>query len=311
MEISATRMAQVTPSAVAAQRRARLWRKTILPWLFMAPILILNVIVILGPSIGSAFFAFTEWSGLGAPKWVGLANFQRMLTDRVYRIAFTNNVKWTLIFLTVPIAMGLLGSALLAPIKRFAMFYRVAYFLPYVIASVVNAQIWRNILHPTMGIGPFLAERGLKFMNIAFFGNRHVVLYSIAFVDNWHWWGFLVVLYLAAMQTIDPELYEAARLEGANRWQEWRHVTLPGILPTLVFTVLMTIIWSFLVFDYIYLLTQGGPAHASEVLATEVFNSAFFRFEVGYAAAVGLSMSFIAAMVVTGFILLRRRGWQI
>lgn len=296
---------------MAAQRRARLWRKTILPWLFMMPILVLNVIVILGPSIGSAFFAFTEWSGLGAPKWVGLANFQRMLTDRVYRIAFTNNVKWTLIFLTVPIAMGLLGSALLAPIKRFAMFYRVAYFLPYVIASVVNAQIWRNILHPTMGIGPFLAERGLEFMNIAFFGNRHVVLYSIAFVDNWHWWGFLVVLYLAAMQAIDPELYEAARLEGASRWQEWRHVTLPGILPTLVFTVLMTIIWSFLVFDYIYLLTQGGPAHASEVLATEVFNSAFFRFEVGYAAAIGLSMSFIAAMVVTGFIILRRRGWQI
>lgn len=299
------------PQAAAAQRRARLWRKAILPWLFMAPILILNVVVILGPSIGSAFFAFTEWSGLGAPKWVGLANFQRMLTDRVYRIAFTNNVKWTLIFLTVPIAMGLLGSALLAPIKRFAMFYRVAYFLPYVIASVVNAQIWRNILHPTMGIGPLLAEWGLEFMDIAFFGNRHVVLYSIAFVDNWHWWGFLVVLYLAAMQAIDPELYEAARLEGASRWQEWRYVTLPGILPTLVFTILMTIIWSFLVFDYIYLLTQGGPAHASEVLATEVFKSAFFRFEVGYAAAIGVSMSFIAAMVVTGFILLRRRGWQV
>lgn len=311
MGIPVAQRARVMSQTAAAQRRARLWRKAILPWLFMAPILILNVVVILGPSIGSAFFAFTEWSGLGAPKWVGLANFQRMLTDRVYRIAFVNNVKWTLIFLTVPIAMGLLGSALLAPIKRFAMFYRVAYFLPYVIASVVNAQIWRNILHPTMGIGPLLAERGLEFMNVAFFGNRHVVLYSIAFVDNWHWWGFLVVLYLAAMQAIDPELYEAARLEGTSRWQEWRYVTLPGILPTLVFTILMTIIWSFLVFDYIYLLTQGGPAHASEVLATEVFNSAFFRFEVGYAAAIGVSMSLIAATVVTGFILLRRRGWQI
>jgi raffinose/stachyose/melibiose transport system permease protein len=311
MDVSVAQMARARPAAVAAQRRARLWHKVILPWLFMAPILILNVVVILGPSIGSAFFAFTEWSGLGSPKWVGLANFQRMLGDRVYRVAFTNNVKWTLIFLTVPIGMGLLGSALLAPIRRFAMFYRVAYFLPYVIASVVNAQIWRNILHPTMGIGPMLADKGLEFMRIAFFGNRQVVLYSIAFVDNWHWWGFLVVLYLAAMQAVDPELYEAARLEGANRWQEWRNVTLPGILPTLVFTILMTIIWSFLVFDYIYLLTQGGPAHASEVLATEVFNSAFFRFEVGYAAAIGVSMSFIAALVVLGFVFLRRRGWQI
>jgi raffinose/stachyose/melibiose transport system permease protein len=273
--------------------------------------MILNLVVILGPSIGSAYFAFTEWSGLGPAKWIGLANFQRMVNDRVFRIAFTNNVKWTLIFLTVPISMGLLGSALVAPLKRFAMAYRVAYFLPYVIASVVNSQIWRNILHPTLGIGVWLADHGLKFMGVAFFGNRQTVLYSIAFVDNWHWWGFLVVLYLAAMQAVDHELYEAARLEGANRWQEWRHITLPGIRPTLVFTILMTIIWSFLVFEYVYILTQGGPAHASEVLATEVFNSAFQRFEVGYAAAIGLSMSFIAALVVAGFLTLRRRGWEI
>ena len=292
-------------------RRQRTWRKAILPWLFVVPLLILNVVVILGPSVGSAYYAFTKWSGLGPAEWVGLANFKRLISDRVYHIAFVNNVKWTLIFLTVPITMGLLGSALLAPIKRGAMFFRVAYFIPYVIASVVNAQIWRNILHPTRGIGVMLARQGLSFMDVTFLGNRQTVLYSIAFVDNWHWWGFLVVLYLAAMQAVNPELYEAARIEGANRRQEFRYVTLPGILPTLVFTVLMTIIWSFLVFDYIYLLTQGGPAHSSEVLATEVFRMAFFRFEVGYAAAIGVSMSFICALVVVGFVILRRRGWEI
>jgi len=308
MDAQAARMVQ---AASPTERRRRLWRRVILPWLFIAPLMFLNLVVILGPSVGSAYFAFTEWSGLGPAKWIGLANFQRMVTDRVYLTAFTNNVKWTLIFLTVPISMGLLGSALVAPLKRFAMAYRVAYFLPYVIASVVNSQIWRNILHPTLGIGVWLADHGLKFMSVAFFGNRQTVLYSIAFVDNWHWWGFLVVLYLAAMQAVDHELYEAARIEGANRWQEWRHITLPGIRPTLVFTILMTIIWSFLVFEYVYILTQGGPAHASEVLATEVFNSAFQRFEVGYAAAIGLSMSFIAGLVVAGFLTLRRRGWEI
>lgn len=304
--------AEAALSTGAGRRRwQRTWRRVVLPWLFMAPLLLLNVVVILGPSVGSACFAFTEWSGLGPAKWVGLANFKRMVGDRVFRIAFANNLRWTLIFLTVPIGMGLLGSALLAPVKRFGMFYRVVYFVPHVIATVVNAHIWRNILHPTMGIGPMLAEKGLKFMNVPFFGNRHTVFYAIAWVDNWQWWGFLVVLYLAAMQAIDTELYEEARLEGASRWQEWRFVTLPGILPTLVFTVLMTIIWSFLVFDYVYLLTQGGPAHASEVLATEVFNSAFFRFEVGYAAAIGVTMSFICALVVAGFVLLRRRGWEV
>lgn len=289
----------------------RNWKRIVTPWLFVAPILILNVVVILGPSLASVYYSLTEWSGVGKPTWVGLANFRRILTDDVYRIALTNNLKWTLIFLTVPIVMGLLGAMLLAPIKRGQMFFRTVYFIPYVIASVVNAQVWRSLLHPIKGIGPWLARHGIPFLNVAFFGRESTALYAIAFVDNWHWWGFLVVVYLAAMQSVPVNLYEAARLEGASRWQEFRHVTLPGIRPTLVFTLLMTIIWSFLVFDYIYVLTEGGPAHASEVLATEVFNAAFGRFEVGYAAAVGLTMSLFCAVFVGIFVTLRRRGWEI
>lgn len=292
-------------------RPHRNWKRVVTPWLFVAPILILNLIVVLGPSAASVYYSLTEWSGVGKPTWVGLANFQRILTDDVYRIALTNNLKWTLIFLTVPIVMGLLGAMLLAPIKRGQMFFRTVYFVPYVIASVVNAQVWRCLLHPIKGIGPWLARHGIPFLNVAFFGRESTALYAIAFVDNWHWWGFLVVVYLAAMQAVPVNLYEAARLEGASRWQEFRHVTLPGIRPTLVFTLLMTIIWSFLVFDYIYVLTEGGPAHASEVLATEVFNAAFGRFEVGYAAAVGLTMSLFCAIFVAIFVTLRRRGWEI
>jgi raffinose/stachyose/melibiose transport system permease protein len=294
------------------QRRTTHWNKTIVPWLFLLPLLIVNVLVVLGPSVGSIFYAFTEWSGVGPAKFVGFANFQRMVGDRVFRLAFVNNVKWTLLFLTVPIFMGLLGATLLSQIKRYQLIFRIFYFIPYVLASVVVTQIWRYILHPTFGIGVLLANRwGWDWANIKFFADRNVVLYSIAFVDNWHFWGFLVILYLAAMQAVDPELYESARLEGANRWQEFRYITLPGIRPTLVFTVLMITIWSFLVFDYIYQLTQGGPAHASEVLATEVYSAAFARFEVGYAAAIGLSISVICGTVVCGFVYLRRRGWEI
>ncbi|MFN8486066.1 MAG: sugar ABC transporter permease [Caldilineaceae bacterium] len=294
------------------QRRATDWRRALVPWLFLLPLLVINLVVVLGPSIGSIFYAFTEWSGVGPAKFVGLANFQRMLGDRVFRLAFVNNVKWTILFLTVPIFMGLLGAALLSQIKRYQLVFRIVYFIPYVLASVVVAQIWRYILHPTFGIGVLLANSwGWNWANIKFFADRNVVLYSIAFVDNWHFWGFLVILYLAAMQAVDVELYESARLEGANRWQEFRYITLPGIRPTLVFTILMITIWSFLVFDYIYQLTQGGPAHASEVLATEVYSAAFARFEVGYAAAIGLSISVICGSVVLGFVYLRRRGWEI
>ncbi|MBN1933541.1 MAG: sugar ABC transporter permease [Anaerolineae bacterium] len=277
----------------------------------MAPILILNLVVVLGPSVASIYYAFTEWSGVGSATWIGLDNFRRLVTDPVYRIALVNNLRWTLIFLTVPITMGLLGAALLSPIKRGQMFFRVAYFIPYVIASVVNAQIWRQLLHPLYGVGAWLAQHGIPFLNVALLGRESTALYTVAFVDNWHWWGFLVVVYLAATQSVPSALYEAARMEGASRWQEFWHVTLPGIRPTLIFTLLMTIIWSFLVFDYIYVLTEGGPAHSSEVLATELFNAAFGRFEVGYAAAIGLTMSLFCAIFVGLFVTLRRRGWEI
>jgi raffinose/stachyose/melibiose transport system permease protein len=133
----------------------------------------------------------------------------------------------------------------------------------------------------------------------------------VAFVDNWHFWGFLVVLYLAAMHAVDAELYEAARIEGANPWHEFWHVTLPGIRPTLVFTLLMIMIWSFLVFDYIYLLTNGGPAQSSEVLGTLTYSTAFYSLRVGYATAIALTMTFFSALFISMFVVLRRLGWEV
>jgi raffinose/stachyose/melibiose transport system permease protein len=176
---------------------------------------------------------------------------------------------------------------------------------------VVNAQIWRTILNPSLGLGVQLAKLGFPGADIKFFGDERVVLYTIAFVDNWRWWGFLVVIYLAAMKSVDGKLYEAARLEGASRWQEFWYVTLPSIRPTLVFTLLITVIFSFLVFDYVYILTRGGPANASEVLSTMAYKAAFARFEAGYAAAIGLTTSFICLAIGLVFVGLRRRGWDI
>jgi raffinose/stachyose/melibiose transport system permease protein len=277
----------------------------------LAPLLLLNLVVIITPSLLSVRYAFTEWTGIGPARYIGLANFQEMLADPVFYRALWNNVRWTLIFLTVPVMMGLLGASLLSSIRRGQILFRTLYFIPYVIASVVNAYIWKLILNPVFGIGPWLAERGIPWLDIRFFARTDTSLYAVAFVDNWHFWGFLVVLYLAAMHAVDPELYEAARIEGANRWHEFWHVTLPGIRPTLVFTLLMIMIWSFLVFDYIYLLTGGGPAHSSEVLATLTYSTAFYSLRVGYATAIALTMTLFSAIFIGMFVLLRRLGWEI
>lgn len=306
--MASTSASVARPLSPTKHRSAYRWWR---PWLFLAPLLVLNFIVVMVPSLLSVRYAFTDWSGIGAAEYVGLANFQELLADPVFYRTLWNNVRWTLIFLTVPVVMGMVGAHLLSNIRRGQMLFRTLYFIPYVIASVVNAYIWKLILNPVFGIGPWLAERGIPWLDVRFFGSAATSLYAVAFVDNWHFWGFLVVLYLAAMNAVDAELYEAVRLEGANRWHEFWHVTVPGIRPTLVFTLLMIMIWSFLVFDFVYLLTNGGPAHSSEVLATLTYSTAFYSLRVGYATAIALTMTFFSALFVSIFVILRRLGWEI
>jgi raffinose/stachyose/melibiose transport system permease protein len=297
--------------------RRRFWktafyRKKVVPLLFVLPILLINVAVVLGPALASVYYSMTDWSGVGAADFIGLDNFRQLLFhDDSFRHAFQNNVVWLIMFLTVPIAIALIAAGLLAPIRRGALFYRLALFLPYVLPSVIVANIWRSLMSPDRGIGAKLADYGIEGYDRAFLGDPSTVLPAIAFVDNWHWWGFLMVLFLAAMQNIPPDLYEAARLDGASRWDEFRDVTIPGIRPTLIFMLLMTSIWSFLTFDYIWILTQGGPAGSSEVLSVLVYKNAFQRFEAGYAAAIGLTMSLLVGAVISIFLVLRKRGWEV
>jgi raffinose/stachyose/melibiose transport system permease protein len=304
-------VAQPIVKSRSADRRRAFIRRRVVPWLFVLPILLINMLVVAAPALSSVYYSMTKWNGIGTPEWIGLANFQTLIQDPGFHHAFSNNVLWLIMFLTVPIAMALVAASLLAPVGRGALFFRMMLFIPYVLPSVISAQLWRGLLSPDRGIPALLTDLGVPGFDKAFLGDPKTALPTIGFINNWHWWGFLMVLFLASMQNIPPDLYESARLDGANRWQEFRDVTLPGIRPTIVFMVLMTTIWSFLTFDYIWILTQGGPARATEVLAVLVFKEAFRNFNAGYAAAIGLTMSFFVGCVIAGFQVLRRRGWEI
>jgi raffinose/stachyose/melibiose transport system permease protein len=287
-------------------------KRLLTAWLFMVPLLVINVLVILGPSVATIYYSLTEWAGIGPAEFVGLQNYRDLLADEDFWMAMWHNVIWTVLFLTVPVFMGLLGAFLLSQIKRFQMFFRIAYFVPYVLASVVNAALWQNILDPTRGIGSALASIGIPFLDgVSFFGSERLALPSVAFVNIWAWWGFILLLFLTALQSVDHELYEAARMDGAGRWQQFLNVTLPGIRPTFVFVILLSIINSLLVFDYVYIITRGGPAGASEVVGTLMWKQAFERFEAGYAAAMGLGLSFVSGLIILIFVFLRRRGWEV
>jgi raffinose/stachyose/melibiose transport system permease protein len=276
-------------------------------WIFMIPFLVVNILVIVVPTIEAVYYAFTNWDGYGHAKFIGVQNFKTMFTSGEFWQACFHNILWTIFFLIVPMAMGLTGAFMLSRITRFQSLFRALFFIPYILATVVSSVIWENLLNPNGGVGSAIGF--LK--NVSFFGNQHLALGSVAFVNNWQWWGFLVVMFLAAMQGTDPALYEAARLDGANTWREFLHITLPSIRPVLMFLGLMTIIWSFLVFDYIYIITQGGPNNATQVVGTLMYTEAFSDQAAGYASAMGLFLGIIAIVVVFIYTRLRRRGWNV
>lgn len=292
--------------------KGRAFRRFILPWLFILPIMLVHLAIVIGPAVVGLYYSLTDWSGIGVSKFVGLDNFVKLFTeDTTFRVALGHNLLWFVFFLTVPFVMALLIASLVAQLRRGGMLWRTIFILPYVLPSVVSAHVWRGLLHPRFGVGGQLAKIGIPGLDIAWLGNTKTALWAIMAASNWAWWGFLMTLFLAAMQSISPDLYDAAKIDGANRWHEFRHVTLPGIRPTLIFMLIMSAIWSFKGFDFAWILTQGGPAGSSELLATYIYKQAFQRFEMGYATAIGLTVTCISGMIVVLFVILRRRGWEI
>lgn len=299
------------PPVLKKRGRVRSRRKLV-AWLFMLPLVVFNVVVILGPSLATAYYAFTDWSGLGPANWVGLANFQQLFVDNDFHQALLHNIIWMALFLTIPMAVGLLIAVMLSQITRLQLFFRSLFFIPYVMATVVNAAIWQNLLNPSVGISTGLDQIGIHWLdNVYFLGNEHLALPTVAFVDMWHFTGFLVVLFLAAIQAVDPELYNAARVDGANRLRQFWHITLPGIRPTLMFIMLMTTIWSFFTFEYVYILTGGGPAGATDVLSTLLIRNALSNNLAGYATAQALVMALGGGIVSLSLTIFRKRGWEV
>jgi raffinose/stachyose/melibiose transport system permease protein len=272
-------------------------RQTATNYLLVAPALVLSVVIVVIPGILTLLFAFTDWSGIGFDvDFIGLQNFRDILADPVFATSLMNNIKWLVLFLVLPALVGLLTAALLLKRKRMRTFYQVIFLMPYVLAPVVNALVWQTIIYnPNGGIFGLI---GLQPPT----SSQTTSLYGAAAVDMWHYWGFLTVVYLGAMRQTPMDQVEAASLDGAGAWGTFRHIYLPSIRPTLLLMGVMTVIFSFLAFDYVYLLTQGGPAHSSEVMGTYAYAFAFSSFQFGKAAAVGLIMSFfglIASVVYT------------
>ena len=162
-------------ASAATDARRRFFRRQVLPWLFILPLLVHFVVVIV-PSLQALYYALTDWSGIGQAEFVGFANFRNIMQDQTCRSALVNNLQWMLFFLTAPFAMALIAAQILAPVQRGSMFIRTAFFIPYVLPSVINAHIWMNLLSPRMGVGAQLDKAGLPGLDIAFLGRPDTAL---------------------------------------------------------------------------------------------------------------------------------------
>lgn len=275
-----------------------------IPYYFIFPAVLLHMALVTVPSLSTLVMSLFEWNGLGNPVYIGGANFVEIFTkDKVVSIALINNIKWLSIFITVPIILAFTAAILVTRQRRSQIVLRTIYFLPYVISAAVAGKIFSAYFNPYYGINQVFRQLGFtKLGETLWLGDPKIALYSVAFVDNWHWWGFVMVLILGALQTVDTTLYEAARVDGANRRQELWHIVIPGIRPTLAFLLIMTVMWSFLTFDYVFVMTYGGPANRTEILATWIYKNAFSKYRAGYANA----LCVIQSAICLGFYFFQR-----
>lgn len=272
--------------------------------IMLLPALLISVCVVLIPGIQTVYSSLTDWNGFAAEKhFIGFANYINLFQDEYFKIAIKNNIIWMLLFLTVPVAVGMGTALLLLHRKRGRNVLQMIFLIPYVLAPIVTAMIFKNIIYsPTSGLLHFINELniGLNLKNPL--TNRNFGIFAVAAVDMWHFWSYLMIIYLAALRQTPQDQLEAARLDGANFPQLFMNVYLPNIKPTVHLLSIMIVIFSFLAFDYINLLTQGGPAHYTEVLATLAYSSAFSERKVGMASAISVVMStmgLVASIIYT------------
>lgn len=257
------------------------------PYLFIAGAFLIHVCLVTAPALSTLVMSLYDWNGLGNATFIGFANFTEIFTkDSVVRIAIVNNLKWLAVFITVPMILGFTVSILVSRLKRFQMLFRTVYFIPYVLSAAVVGKIWTAYFNPYYGINTIFEALGWTGLaETLWLGDPSIALFSVAFVDLWHWWGFVMVMFLSALQQVDPSLYESARVDGVNAFQEVWHIAIPSIRRTIAFMLIMTVMWSFLTFDYVYVMTNGGPANTTEILATWIYKNAFTKYRAGYANA--------------------------
>ncbi len=266
--------------------------------LFAAPGLLIYGIVVLWPLVQSLQYSFYEWDGITAAVWVGFDNYLSFFTDPVLRSTLGNVLVLIVFFSILPIALGLLSAALITSSKRRGMsIYRWIFFLPQVLTSVVIALLFKRMYAPEGPINEALRAVGLDFLTKNWLGDFTWALPAVGLIGTWVTFGFCMVLFIAGASSIAPELYEAARMDGAGPVREFFSVTLPGLRGQIAVALTLTITAALRAFDLIWITTRGGPGTSTLTPAVALYKAAFVNPDVGQAAAIGVVMALLCLVI--------------
>lgn len=283
------------------------WRKGAVILLFLLPNLLGFLIFSLGPVLASLGLSLYSWDLLTEPVFVGWQNFRTLAGDPDFWAALKHTFAFIIGYLPLVTAVGL-GVALVLnqPLRGLAL-YRTAFFLPVISSWVAVALIWKWLFNPVYGVVNYLLSL-VGIAGPAWLFDESWAMPAIILASVWKDLGFVAVLYLAGLQGIPDDYYEAANLDGANAWHRFWHVTLPLLTPTSFFVVIISLINSFQVFDQVYIMTGGGPGGATTVLVQQIFSHAFRYGKMGYASA--MSWALFALVFAATLIQMRlQRRW--
>jgi ABC-type sugar transport system permease subunit len=277
------------------------WVNRKIYWFLLAPSFIFYSLFSTLPMIMAIGIGFTDWNGISAHtlKWIGLGNYVELFSDNFFWISLRNNIVIVGGSVLVQCTLALLLAVILDSGLRGAEIFRTVFFMPTVLSFIVVGLLFSLLLSPTVGIvNPLLVKLGLASWQHQWLGDKQTALYTVMIVNIWKEFGFSIFLFLAGLQTIPKELYEAAWVDGAGPWRNLWSITIPLLKEVTIVVVILAVNQAFLVFDLIYVMTSGGPYHASEVLATYMYSRAFTSGRMGYGTAIA-EVLFVIVFIVT------------
>jgi ABC-type sugar transport system permease subunit len=279
-------------------KKSRLYNP-LAPWLFLAAPLTIYMIWVIGPMLYTFYLSLTKWDGLTAPVFQGFRNYTRLMKDPVFFLSLKNNFIWIGFFITVPVVFGLALAMALNKDIRGAKAFKALFYSPMVLSLVVCGLIWSWLYNPSQGlINTVLRSVGLGELARGWLSDPKYALGSIITVAIWRQVGYVMILYLAGLQSVDPFLVEASLIDGANKWQSFRHVILPQLRPISIVVMVISIIDSLRAFDLVSVMTRGGPYNMTSVLANFMYIESFNNYKMGYGAAISVILFMISLVFI-------------